>query len=202
MEMNDFYDFSSKMVSSTVHAHAIGLKTDEKGINDEWNLVKGKYQGIEFPVIFRQTYGKKFTDILGTGWPCLYLISEKLKGLLEENRLTGWTIFPIKLYDKKGKEIHGYHGFSIVGRCVSISYEKSEIIEKRLVPTGPICRFYKGVTIENWDGTDFFTPEKTYEIFISKKAAEVLEKNKITNLRLQNLSDFETSERHVKKLGA
>ena len=71
----------------------------------------------------------------------------------------------------------------------------AEIVEKRMVLQGPICKFYKGMSIDNWDGSDFFTPEGTYETFVTKKAADVLKKNKITNLKLINLADSETGYR-------
>lgn len=191
MKVPDFFDFRSKLVSSTCQAHSVGLKKGENGIDDHWNLIKGNYEGADFPVVFKQAYGKKLTDILDTGWPSLYLISDRIKTLLKENHLTGWQTFPIKLYDKEGREIFGYHGFSIVGKCSPTTYKNCEIIEKRMVPSGPLCKFYKGVLIEDWDGTDFFTPEGSYEIFISKRAANTLQKNKISNMRLENLAECE-----------
>lgn len=197
--MKDFFDFGSKLVSSTVQAHPIGLKDDENGKGSHLKLIKGDYKGIVFPVIFKQEYGKKLTDILDTGHASLFLISDRMKTILEENKLTGWKTFPIKLYDKKGKEITGYHGFSITGYCGPTNYEKSVIIEKKHVPTGPICQYYKGLSIDKWDGTDFFTPEGTYETFITKKAADVLKKNKISNMYLKNLADIETDIYNVKK---
>ncbi len=74
-----------------------------------------------------------------------------------------------------------------------ISYSNSLIIEKRLVPGGPIVRLYKGADIDlsKWDGSDFFIPEYTKEIVITKKVAKQLEKNKITNLKLKNVTDEE-----------
>lgn len=199
MEMKDFFEFGDQLISSTIQAHAIGLKVGKNGLNDHWNLVKGNYEGIDFPVTFKQEYGKNLRDILGTGWPKLYLISDKLKAVLESNELTGWKTFPIKLYDKKGNEINGYHGFSMTGHCSRINYGKSEIIEKRLVPNGPVCKFYKGIVIDNWDGSDFFTPDETYHTFITKRAAEILKKNKITNMRkLENLTKSEIDVDDVK----
>ena len=176
---------------STIQAHSEKLEIGKNGINDHWNLIKGKYEGINFPVAFKQEYGKKFADILGTGWPSLYLISDRMKSILEENKLTGWKVFPIKLYDKKGNEIQGYHGFSITGQCSPVDFGKSEIIEKRLVSHGPLCKYYKGLIVDGWDGSDFFTPEGTYETLMTKKAADALKKNKITNLRMKNLADFQ-----------
>jgi hypothetical protein len=197
--MIDFFDFGSKLLSSTFQAGPVGLKEDENGVYDHLNLIKGKLKGIDFPVIFKQDYGKNLTDILDTGHAGLFLISDRMKKILEDSGLTGWQTFPIKLYDKKGSEILGYHGFSVIGHCGPISYEKSQIIEKRKVPTGPLCKFYKGeyIDLNIWDGTDFFTPDGTYETFITKKAADILTKNKITNMRLENLADKEIDIRIV-----
>lgn len=191
IDINDFFDFRSRLVSSTVQAHAVGLKKGENGKSEHWNLIKGIYEGIDFPVVFKQDYGKKLTDILDTGWPSLYLISDRLKKLLEDHHLTGWRTFPIKLYDKKNNEIMGYHGFSITGKCSPISYDNCEIIERQFVSNGPICKYYKGMFIEEWDGSDFFTPTRTYHTFVTRKAAEVLKKNKFSNLELINLADAE-----------
>lgn len=193
IDIKDFFDFYSQLHPSTFQASAIGLAKDENGISDHWNLIKGNYIGIHFPVIFKQEYGENLKDILDTGWPSLYLISDRMKAILEANLLTGWQTFPIKLFDKKGNEIFGYHGFSITGKCSPTMYENCEIIEKRMVPNGPLCKFYKGVFIDKWDGSDFFTPEGTYDTFITKKAADVLKKSKITNMQLKNLANSEIS---------
>ena len=61
--MKDFFDFSSQFLSSTIQAHSVGLKKDANGINDQWKLIKGNYKGINFPVTFKQKYGKNLTDI-------------------------------------------------------------------------------------------------------------------------------------------
>ena len=197
--INVFFDFRSQFLSSTIQAHAVGLQKDANGINDQWKLIKGTYKDINFPVTFKQKHGKKFTDILDTGWPSLYLISDKTKTVLEEGHLTGWKTFPIKLYDENGNDIPGYHGFSITGKCSPVTYESCAIIEKRMIPNGPICKFYKGIFINDWDGSDFFTPEGTYETFITEKSANILKKNKITNLKLINLVDRETDIDDVTK---
>ncbi len=185
MNTRDFFDFSSKLSSSTIQAYLVDLNIDHL------KLIKGNYSDINFPIIFKQKYGSKLNDILDTGHAGFFLISDRMKSILEENRLTGWKTFPIQLYDKKGKEISGYQGFSVIGKCGPTRYDNCEIIEKRLVPNGPLCKYYKGVSIDTWDGDDFVTPEGTYETFISKRAADILMKNKISNMELKNLADSE-----------
>lgn len=197
--MRNFFDFRSRLVMSTVQAHAIDLKKDENGTANEWNLIKGIYGKIKFPVNFKQDTGNNFADILDTGWPSLHLISDRLNSILKDNGLTGWQTFPIKLYDKRGKEITGYRGFSIIGQCGPKNYDSCEIIEKTLVPNGPICRYCRGVSIDEWDGSDFFTPEGSYSIIITKKAADVLKNSKVTNLSIVNLADEETDIYNVQR---
>jgi hypothetical protein len=41
LEIKDFFDFRSRLLASTVQAHAVGLKKDVNGVNDHWNLIKG-----------------------------------------------------------------------------------------------------------------------------------------------------------------
>ena len=105
MGIKYFFSFESKLRATTFQAEPIGLKINEDGISDCQNLIKGNYSGISFPVIFRQENGENLTDILDTGSVGLFLISDRLKICLEENKLSGWKIFPIKLFDKKGVEI-------------------------------------------------------------------------------------------------
>jgi len=64
---------------------------------------------------------------------------------------------------------------------------------------GPICKFYKGIYFDKWDGSDFFTPHENYRIFVTKKAADVLQKNKITNMRIQNSVEIEIDVDNVLK---
>lgn len=199
MNPQAFFEFRSKLLTSSVQAHAEGLKKNDYQTNQYWNLIRGIYTDIDFPVTFKQKYGKNFSDIIDTGWPCLYLISDKMKTALEENNLKGWNFFSIKFFDRDNKQISGYHGLSIIGRCNDINYINCEIIEKKLVPNGPICTFYKGIPIDNWDGGDFFMPKTSYEIFISKKAADVLKKYKLSNLKLLKLEEIETDTDNVPK---
>lgn len=59
MEISNFFDFSSKLVSSTVQAHAVGLRVKEGGVKDRLNLIKGNYENINFPVLSNKTLEKK-----------------------------------------------------------------------------------------------------------------------------------------------
>ena len=188
---------SSKLSSTTVQVHSDDLgKRDIDGLFEEHKLILGNYADISFPIKFRQVYGKKLQDILDTGWPSLFLISEKMKAVLENNNLTGWKSYDIKVFDMLGLEIKGYFGFSVTGRCGPIDYSKSEIIEKRLVDKGPLVKYYRGlhVGLNEWDGSDFFLPEKYFGVIITQKAAETIKKSNLTNIRLENIAEIEMDD--------
>ncbi len=189
MKTECFFEFQTKMVASYFLARPINLPKE-----DDLKLIRGDFIGIEFPIIFQQSAGKTLSDILDTEHPWLYLISERFRKVLVQNKLTGWKIYSIKLYDKKGSEILGYHGFSITGHCGQVDYEKSKIVEERLIPTGPLVKFYKGrfINLESWDGSDFFLPKGTIGSTVNEKAAEILRKEKISNLVLEPLIDQKT----------
>ena len=188
-----FFELTSKLVMSTFHASLVDDQIDLDELNLDICLFNGEYENLRFPIQFKQTDGKKLTDILDTGYPNLYLISERLKLLLEEQQFNGWKIYPVEVRDKKNQNVNEYHGFSIIGKCDSVDYEKSTVIEKKLVPEGPICKFYKGIMIEGWDGSDFFSPPKTLHIFVTEKVVRVIKKHKITNLKFQDLEKSETN---------
>jgi hypothetical protein len=192
--INNFFKLRSTLSSKTFQA-----QTDNT-FDGHNILIYGIYDSIRFPVVFRECYGKKLEDLLDTGWPSLYLISEKAIGILEKNKLTGWKPFNIKLFDKNGNEVNGYHGLSITGRCGEVDFNKSTIIEKRLVPHGPLGSYYKGyyVGLDEWDNSDFFIPRHTIAIIATKRAAEVIKGNKLTNIILTDLANIETDELIVK----
>lgn len=195
--MSNFFLFDNKHNSKFIQAHSIGLNIEKNDIDDHWNLIKGNFEHIHFPVSFKQEYGKKLVDVLGTGWPSLYLISEKFKRILTKNQLIGWKVFPINLYDKKNNEIKGYHGLSITGRSGVIRYDKSKVIEKQKVAHGPVCKYYKGIIIDEWDGSDFFLSQKTYHIFTTKKAVDAIKQNSIANINLECVEDHLTPAHYV-----
>lgn len=196
MNIRNFYSFESKLLSTTIQVHPENISLNK--LND---LVLGKFKDINFPIIFRQKYGKKQTDLVDTGSAYLYLISERLLNVLKQNKITGWQIYPVIVYDRNNLKIEGYHGFSIAGISGAIDYSKSEIIKKRLVSGGPKTKYYKGQYFgyEQWDGSDFFITEGSFHIIVTKKVMEVIKKAKLTNIQFDCLADIEIPIYSIKK---
>ncbi len=191
MDLNTFFIFGSNFSKIPVCA-----SNDELDWETNCRIVKGNYTGIGLPINFKQSSGRKWTDVLNPNSVSMYVISKRLVELLEKNNITGWKNYPIMLLDKEGKEVGDYTGFSIIGRCGAVDYAKSEIHEKQLVPNGTKSKYYKGlhVGLDKWDGSDFFIPEGTLQIIITEKVKHIIKKHKITNVVLQSLAEYEISE--------
>jgi hypothetical protein len=200
--MDNYYLLHSKLTSKTLQVHAINLNKNiaQDGIYDEHKLILGEYDAITFPVIFKYAAGNRLADILDTGWSSLYLISDYLKSYFIKNKLIGWNCFKVLIYDKNGEEIKGYSGLSITGRSGGLNNTKSTIIEKRLVPNGPLKRYFQGLYfgMEKWDGSDFFLPENYFGVIVTERTRQILIQSKATNIAFQDLNKIERSENEIK----
>lgn len=141
--------------------HNIGLG----GVYPEW---------LEFPLVFRVSEGKKYRDVLDTDDVVSnLLISNNLKNVLEQGHVTGWQTYPIKLFDKKGVEVDGYHGFSVIGRGGEFEDKDEYSIHERVIKN--IKWKYR---LSNWDGSDFFFI-KNGGFYITEKVKILFRINKI-----------------------
>jgi hypothetical protein len=110
MNINQFYCWGGKHVLTTYT-----VDTTDKLIGNPqvFNLAKGVYDGLVFPVKYKHQSGTKFRDMIDTGYPYLYLVSDTVIRVLEDNQITGWKTFPIIIEDKKGNITDGYRGLGI-----------------------------------------------------------------------------------------
>lgn len=191
-----FFQLNRKFSPVKFHAYldAKGYSSNNSSLSPEKKLFTGDYHGFNFPLTFRQEQHTNL-DVIETG-TSLLLISNMFKAALEKDVLTGWKTFPIKLLDKTNREIFGYHGLSIMGRCGPINYSKSRIVYRELVEGMPPIKFYRGYEfdLKQWDHTDIFCPSNLQKIIISSRCAKIIKENCISNLRLIELSDCEIEE--------
>lgn len=121
MVYNNFYRLQSRGYETTFAATPVIFENAIKeGINDynrhcHKHLLVGEYDRYQFPIIFQQYDGKRLRDFLDTGYPPVYLVSDRVVNILENNGISGWKTYPITLYDKNGNLVGGFSGFSILG---------------------------------------------------------------------------------------
>ena len=117
-------------------------------------------------------------DVLDMRSVGFFVISDRMKDVLEENGFTGWKTYPIQLYDKKKNLISGYSGFTVTGKGGRVYYPLNEA-------WNPVL----GWNPASWDGSDFFHFENTRHILITERVMKVLRKHKIDAIDMDPLED-------------
>ncbi|MDH8701623.1 hypothetical protein M2138_000970 [Dysgonomonadaceae bacterium PH5-43] len=189
MDYNQIYIFGQRYTRGEFRVYSHELVDV-----DSYNLHRGE-EDIETPVNFFHVAGKKIYDLINIGSAIVVLLSERVINILKENQITGWKSYPAIIYDKQGNIIDNYSVFAVTGRCGPIDHYKSEeFIKDPYFEGGPYNEMLRGIypDMEQWDGSDIFTAEGgTAYTFMSKKARDLLVKNKITNITLTKTTEFE-----------
>jgi hypothetical protein len=177
-----FYTLNSKgylntMAVTPVIAELAYLRNDRSpdgGINIREQLLLGDYPaGLEFPVEYIVTENGKMTDVLEMRYPPMFLISDHVKQVFEENGLTGWKAFDVVVWKKGGEQqVSGYNGFTVTGRLP------------------------EGWNPGDAEFPDFFNLKSTLFIICSPKVRAVLKENKIKCFNV-DLIDKERCERII-----
>lgn len=191
LKYSDFYRFGGALVCTTFTALPemfIQLRSNkelDKANELVDSLAYGDYDNMS-ALTWRQdrNYGNKLRDVLHCG-QSLYLISDRFKNILNESRLTGWKSYPILLYDKKGRQIEGYNGFSIIGKAGNLC--KFDVPPMDLGYSPKSDGYY--FEFDAWDGSDIFRIFP-HLIVITEKFAEVLLNHKVSGIEIDRLTDY------------
>lgn len=96
-----------------------------------------------------------------------------MKNLIISNNLSGIWTFPILINNHPDKKYYGFAIASIAGKILNLdqrnNYGEDEI------------KF----DINTWDGSDFFSLDETLIVACTSKVADLLTKNKFTNLEIK-----------------
>jgi hypothetical protein len=121
--------------------------------------------------IFKIKEGKKIFDIIQFYDSSNFAISDRVKKVLEENNISGWSCFKIKI-DGINENYYVFQNISKAGRILNLDAINNYETENR--------EFDKNT----WDGSDIFNLENTLLNIVTPKVKEVLEKAKVTNLEI------------------
>lgn len=186
LDFSRIYDLGYAFSRGALHFEAVG------GIEDPDKLLRGELRP-RHPIEFQPESGSKARDLIGETYATLQFVSEAFINALLEERVTGWGTYPVRLYDKAGLELPGYHGLAVTGRAGPIDHSKSRIeLDPPAVPTGHPTYVERGIYFdhETWDGSDVFIPEGTRAVCVVERVKRALEKRKLTNLHFTPLSEL------------
>ncbi len=159
-----FYRFRSKddkdyiRITTTIDYDSLDI------ISDKSNLVN--LQGT-----FRASEGTIAADVIRFENSLNFVISKKMKNLLDQNRITGWGDFPIKIEGIKD-DYFIFQNLSKAGHILNLDDVNNYVTENR------------EFDLNTWDGSDIFNLENTLLNVCTERVKDILEKAKITNLNI------------------
>ena len=166
---------------------------------DILSLSQGKAH-IRSPIQFDATQGTEATDVLWTQLVTPLLISRNVIRLLRENSVSGWSVYPVEVYDTEGKLYPQYHGLAVTGAAFEADYSHSNVVTKPS-PTrrGRSYDVYRGLYFEEdqWDGSEMFWVGGIR--VVEARVKRLFEYAKIGNVKFVPLAERETRVRHVRR---
>ena len=157
-----------------------------------WKLLRGQVS-VDEPIKLGGYRGGQITDFLWSDLVHMVCISARIVEILRINRITGWAIYPVEVFDRKGALLSGYHGFAVTGGECRRDRSRSQIFTRQAVPQGKPQKVYKGLYFheEDWDGSDLFWVRSFGGTVVTEKVQKIFKQSKVSNVRLIPLPEVE-----------
>jgi hypothetical protein len=181
-----FFKFSAK-TGNVAYSGSLEIPRPWSSID----LHRGKFRPTE-PLAMRHNLGGPLRDVVITGYAVPNVVSQAFVEALTSAGCSGWSLFPVTVYDKQRVPAGAFHGFQVVGECGPIDWRKSQPVPVRL-PGGVFPRL-KGMyfTDGTWDGSDVFGPTENGFVFMTERAVSVLKRSRISNMDAEPIEDVTT----------
>ncbi|BCX04242.1 MAG: hypothetical protein KatS3mg053_2180 [Candidatus Roseilinea sp.] len=156
-----------------------------------WRLFRGELKLAE-PLRLGAYMGSQAADFLWAGLAHIICVSSRVIDLLIVNQVTGWSTYPVEVFDRKGQLLAEYLGFAVTGAECHRDRGRSQVVTKLNAAGRPI-RVYKGLYFDEsqWDGSDFFLVQPLNSIAVTEKVYRLFKRAKVTNVRLTPLIQVE-----------
>ncbi len=142
---------------------------------DHDRLLDAEYDGA-LPIQGTADRAGKVGDLVGTFWAGLYLMGDRFKKVLEHNAINGWHA-----YETVCEGLPSQTAWWVLG------------VEGR---AGPVLTGQKGVQAgldplgqyldpREWDGSDLFHAANEGAVFVTSRAAQIIQEARLKNVLLQ-----------------
>lgn len=156
-------------------------------------LVRGDLQ-LKEPLKLRYKMGGQPADVMRSTLVSVFVISDRLKRLMESCEFTGWCTYNVEVKDKEGRLLPGYSGFCIKGHAGDRDLARAEVIEKPpKAADGIPHEVYKGYFFRDdvWDGKDFCMVGYAGMKVVTERVVKAFKKAKIFNVKFTPLTEVE-----------
>ena len=144
-ESSQLFEFSDPLRKSPLRLRS-RLPVESLPDRKRLAMVEQGRSKLTTPIQFDAAQGEIAEDILWTQLVRPVCVSGRLIRLLNENEISGWTVYPVEIYDQNGVNIPDYYGFAITGPVYEADYSRSTIVLKPSpLPRGKSSKVYKGL---------------------------------------------------------
>ena len=161
--------------------------------------VKGTYAN-HLVVQFDAAQGEIAVDVLWAQVVGPACFSGRIIRLLEKYEVSGWSTYPVEVFDREGELLADYHGLVVTGAVCDADYSRSAVITKPPPALhGKSYDVYRGLFFDEgqWDGSDMFWVDGVR--VVAEKVKKVLQQNGIENVAFTPLREREIRVRHVRR---
>lgn len=174
----------------------IGNRPYRGEIND-YELAEGEISRGEKPIqntvdVYHAMGESNPKDIIWTTNTYPLIVNERIIRILNENDITGWEKYDVRIHNKREELIKGkYYGLIITGRCGFIDYSQGYLMTKKVGFTDSEHIKAPKFKDDFWDGSDLFmrkpNPEGniTMHRYCTKKVADIFRQEKIKNIKFE-----------------
>lgn len=159
----NFYRFNGAYKKGAVRIAPLAKYNTLKILDDDTEL--------NAETVFQVKVGVKMFDIIQFFDSMSFAISEKVKDLLEANNVTGWKCFKIKI-EGINENYYAFQNLAKAGPILNLEAINNYEAENR------------EFDLNTWDGSDVFNLENTLLNVITLRVKNILEENKVTNIRI------------------
>ena len=166
---------------------------------DIHSLSRGESR-LKKPIQFDAAQGSKATDILWTQLVTPVCVSKRAIRILSENQVSGWSTYPVEVFDPEGELQPDYHGLAVTGAVCEADYSRSAVITKPPpTPRGKSYDVYRGLYFDEdqRDGCDMFWVGGVRVVI--EKVKRIFEQNGVDNVAFTPLPGREIRVRHVRR---
>ena len=162
-------------------------------------LAQGK-SAITEPIQFDAAQGREATDFLWTQLITPVCISESAIRILMKNKVSGWSTYPVEVFDQEGKLYPYYFGLAVTGATCEADYSRSAVVSKPPpTPRGISYDVFRGLYFDEdqWDGSDMFWVGGVRVVV--ERVKEIFVRYNVRNVRFTPLAEREIRVRHVRR---
>jgi hypothetical protein len=192
LDFSKFFELEDPLANRPLRLR-LAPESNWLSIDQQYALSKGQLQ-LDASLKFEAFMGGAPTDFLWSGHVILVCVSSRVVELLTAHECTGWSTYPVEVYDRKGNLLPGYHGFTVTGPECQRNKSHSEVVEKPPpAPKGRSYKVYKGLYFDErcWDGSDFFWVRFLHARIITEKIYRLFKEHKVRNVRMTALPEVE-----------